>query len=448
MLEVARRSGLWTVVLAALIAAPTVAFAADGAETTPVNPFWILGGVVVAYLLAYLSLGWLTRRYGFVTGAQYVLVGMLVVPFTGWLDTETFRGVEALMAIAVGAVGLTAGLAVNRQRLKDQQGRRVRLALTVAGVTLLLVTVVPLLAVFQWMPEDGRTPWVAGLMILGAVALVADGRQLEALAGFFEVDEAAVSDALELCWLSTSLALLWFGVSFSVLDPGIEIFGGPADGGAWLAIHLLVGAVIGAVGAALIEERPDDDRALTILIGVVVTASATAYATGLSIVFVSFVTGVVLIQLSSEALRLKTMVQGAHVPIYILLLFVAGTFWTTGMEPVGYGIVAAYLVLRWLGRVLGVALYRPRLTGHRPPPGVHRTLWAPGALTAAIVLDVAIGFSEVEHIGTLVSALILILIAEEVIAYALSRGWMIDISDVGTGRQTSSPWGDWRGGQR
>lgn len=440
------------VALLALCGVSLVAGAEEVAEATeaaaqPINPFLFLGAVVTSYLLAYLLLTWLTKRYGFVSGVFFVVLGILVVPLMGWLEAEILHGLEAVLSVGIGAVAFTAGLSMNRRRLKDQDSNRVKLALTVVGVTILLVAVLPLIGVSRWVPEGEQLPWVVGLLVLCSIALVADGRQLMALADFFDVDETQFSDAVELCWLTTSLGILGFGLFMAAMSPGVTIDGGYLDMGLWLLVHLAVAGILGGLGAALMDVRPDDDRALTILLGVLISASAAAFAMGLSIVFVCFVAGAVMINLSSESLRLKTMLEGAHVPLYILLLFLAGTFWTPGMAPVGYALIAGYLVLKLFGRALGVALYRPRLSGNRPQPGLHRALWAPGALTAAMILDFGIQFSALDQIHTILSALVLILIAEEVIAYGLSRSWMIDISDAARRRQTTSPWGDWRGGR-
>ena len=409
--------------------------------------FVVLGVVATAYLLSYLLLQWLSQRYGFVTGVPYIVLGIVAVPVTGWLSPEMMQTVEPLVALAVAAVALAAGLQINAKNLVDRESTTVKLALTVAAVTLVMVVVVPFVGLSRWPPPLEDAIWLPALLALGAIALVADGRPLKALAAHLELDEDAVDQAGEVAWLSTMLAVLIFGVAFSIYNPGEPWRGGGLDAGLWLVAHLAAGGVFGAVGGAMIQARPDDDRVLTILVGVVLTAGALAYVTTLSIVFVNFVAGVVLINMSGESLRFRQMLDSANSPLYVLLLFFAGTMWTVGLPPWVYAAVAVYLVLRVLGRLLGVAAYRPRLSGYRPEPGMYRALIAPGALTAAMILDFGFGFGhgQFEAATIVVSGFVLILIAEEVISFVLLRGWLIDISDVGSARHSTSPWGDWKG---
>ena len=409
--------------------------------------FVVLGVIASAYLLSYLLLQWLSQRYGFVTGVPYVVLGIIAVPATGLLEPPLMEGLEPLIAVAVGAVALAAGLEVNARKLADQGATTIKLSLMVAAVTVGVVVLGPWIAIRQWQPPMESVVWWPALLVLGALALVSDGRPLEALAKHLKLDNHAIEQAREVSWLSTMLAVVVFGIALSIHNPGHEWFGNWMDLGPWFFLHLMVGGVLGAIGGTMMQARPDDDRVLTILLGVVLTTSAVGYVTSLSIVFVNFVAGVVLINMSSESLRLRQMLDSANAPFYVLLLFVAGTMWTVGLSPWVYVAVAGYLMLRVVGRWLGVALFRPRLSGYRPEPGMYRALLAPGALSAAMIIDFSFGFGTSPEIKLVISGLVLILIAEEVISYFLLRGWLIDIADMGATRGTSSPWGDWRGGQ-
>lgn len=435
------------VVTAAFLTAlwPATAFAEDPSPVgeVPANVLIIMAGVATAYLLAHLLLGWLTSQYGFVTGVQYVVLGMIVVPLTGWLPSEIVADLRPLIALAAGAVGLGVGLRVSFRELASQKGPTVKLTFIVTALTLAMVVVIPVAGLYYWTPETAQWHWVPAILALGAMALVADGRQLVALAKFFDVPDEKITQARELAWLSTALSVVGFGLVFSFYNPGQLIVDGIADGALWLVAHLVAGGIIGALGAAMMQARPDEDRVLTILLGVVIMASTLAYTTTLSVVFINFVAGAVLFNMSSESLRIRRMLESANIPLYILLLFFAGTLWTPEMAPIAFVFIGAYLLLRMIGRVFGVMLYRPRLSGHRPDPGIHRVLWAPGALSAAMIVDFAFGFEALTGIEVVLSLFVLILIAEEIISHFLIRGWMIDISDPESSQGATSPWGQW-----
>ena len=401
--------------------------------------------VVVAYFFSYLLYKWLIARHGFVSGAPFVLLGLLLVPWTGWL--EITLNFQPLVLIASAAVALQVGLGMGRKRLVTEGAGIMSFLFVVTAVTVFFVVVLPLLALDLWADEATQEFWIIGILALGAMALVAEGRQLDAIADYFGVEGESLELARKVTWWSTVIAALFFGLVIAFFQPTWVFFDDARNGAILVGAHLVLGGVIGAIGGALLEERPEDDRALTILIGLVITLAATAYLTPLSVVFLSVVAGLTMINISSEAIRMRQMVDSAHVPLYILLLFAVGTLWSPTMGLTGLLMVAIYLGLRFLGRLLGIYLFRPRLTGHRPDPGIHRALWAPGALTAAMIVDMVSTFGTDGVMALILSAFILILVAEEVVSFVLVRGWMIDISDAGPSRRRTSPWGDWGGKQ-
>lgn len=427
--------------------APAAAYAQQPGRTAEDYAYVlvILGIVATAYLLSYLLLNWLSRRYGFVTAVPYVVLGIIVATTTGWMPAETMELLEPLVAVAVGVVALATGLEVKGRRLAGQEATTVKLAAMVTILTLLVVVLLPMVALNQWPPSIESAQWLPALIALGGLALIADSRPIKALSEYLGLPEETTEQVEKVAWLSTTAGVVLFGLAISIYNPGPAWFGMPADAGVWLLAHLLVGGFLGAIGGALVQARPDEDRLLTILLGLAVTAGALGYVTSLSIVFINFIVGVVLINISSESLRIKKLVNSMHGPLYVLLLFFAGTLWTVGIPSWGYLAILAYLGLRFFGRFLGAALYRPRLSGYRPEPGIHRALLAPGALTAAMILDFSFGFEHLELVDVFVSAFVLLLIAEELISFFLVRGWLIDISKVGASRRSTSPWGDWKG---
>ncbi len=410
----------------------------------------VLTVVATAYLLSYLLLKWLSGRYGFVTGMPYVVLGALLVPVMGWLPVEVMEGFDPLVGLATGAVALAAGLGVDAAKFGEQRGTTLKLGLTVTAVTLAVVVGVPWLVLqYLWEPPMNSALWLPVLGLLGAMGLVADSRPVEALAKYMNLEgEVAVEKAMKVAWVSTLGAVVFLGVVFSLYNPGPQWAGPVANGALWLGVQIVTGVVLGVVGGALVEMRPEDDRLLTVLLGVLVTASMAAYVTTMSIVFVNFVAGVVLINMSSESLRVRGMLEGAMGPLYVLLLFFLGTLWVVETLPAWlYVAVGIYVGLRVVGRYLGAAAYRPKLSGYRPEPGMYRAWIAPGALTAALVLDFSFAFGDQPEMATMISALVLVVVAEELVSFALVRGWLIESADVETMGSSKRRRDRWRAGR-
>ncbi len=411
---------------------------ADTAETSAEQPqlLVLLALIAGTYLISYLLLGWLTRRFGLVIGVQYILLGIAIGPVFKVLSPETLSGFEPLVALAIGALGMLAGLEFNLKRLGGKQTRPLMIALLVSASTLALVVGIPLVILLNAPAASGNiVSWLPMLLTLGAISLVADPRHLTALLSYFKIEDPDTELATTISWLCSVLAVMVLGVLFCFFNPGLLVVPENLAPIQWLITHLAVGGIAGAICGALVQLRPDDEKLMTILIGTVALTSGIAYTTTLSIVFVNFIAGIVVINMTSEAIRVQRMFVHLERPLYVFLLFFVGTHFVTDVPLWVYLLVPAYLALRYIGRITGIWLYRPSNSGKVPEHGLHRALWAPGSLSAAMILDVFNTFGQAPYATYAVTGLIVILISSEVIAYILARGWLIDIADISAERR-------------
>src|SRR5919206_881865 len=66
--------------------------------------------VALAYLAAHVAFDWLARRFLIVSGAEYLLLGILLGPqVTGVLSARTMAGFAPLTTLALGWIGAIVG---------------------------------------------------------------------------------------------------------------------------------------------------------------------------------------------------------------------------------------------------------------------------------------------------------------------------------------------------
>ncbi|TXD35432.1 hypothetical protein FRC98_16590 [Lujinxingia vulgaris] len=406
-----------------------------------------LGFVACATLLAYLSPGLLGRRSGVVTGAHYVALGALLVPVGGLLRDVALPVLEPMMALTVGAVALSAGLRLSPAELREVGGADLKLGAVISAVGALVMIALPM-ALLRWSaPPQIVDAWWPALAALGVLALTADDDQLQRLTSSLGVNAAAASRAARLTRVCMPAALLGLLVFFTWRQAPVAGLPQNATPLIGLAMHLGLGGLAGGLAGALLQGRPDDDRMISIALGVGVTLSAVAWAANLSVVLVNVIAGVIMAAMSSESLRLTKVLDTMSAPLYVLTLFFAGTLWAGGSSAWVWGAAASFVLLRYVGRMLGEVAYRPRLRGLRPEPGTHRALWAPGALGAAIVIDLIHALPAEPAVAPMISALVLALFLADLLAWVFLRGWLIDISEVDAERRSHSPWGSWQEGR-
>jgi Kef-type K+ transport system membrane component KefB len=416
---------LWT----PSVFAETGAMDGTGSDESLASVLMLLAIIAGAYLFSHWLLRWATRRFGWVSGVQYVILGVVLGPVLGVMSPEQLRSFLPLLVLGSGAVGLMVGLELNLRRRGGRDDRSLRLAGMSAVMTLLFVVGLPAVALSFFAANPPENVWYY-VGLFGAIALVADPYPVLRLGKHLGVRRESMELANGVGWLSSILAVVVFGSLFFFFNPAESLWPGPWEAVWWALGHVLLGGVLGAIAGAFIQMRPDDDRLMTILIAVVVLASGLAYVSGMSVVVVNFIAGVVIVHMSSEALRVERIFSAVNRPLYILLLFFVGTLWVPGVAPWVFVIVAIYLALRYVGRAAGVLAYRPRLSGRQPDPGLYRALWAPGALTAAMIIDASHTFEQTPYAAELATALVAILIGSEIVGHVALRSWLIDIADA------------------
>jgi len=99
------------------------------------------------------------------------------------------------------------------------------------------------------------------------------------------------------------------------------------------------------------------------------------------------VAGVFLANLLRPDDHLHVALHGAEKPFYVILLIIAGMWWSVG-SPSVWGLAVALVAARlWLKKVSLDTASSMLLPGDRPPRGVGLALGAQGALALAIGLN-------------------------------------------------------------
>jgi len=96
--------------------------------------------VVCAYLAAHLAFEWVARRFLIISGAEYLVLGLLLGPqVAGLIRAEVVGGFGPLMTLALGWIGAVIGAQFHLPTLVRVPGVHFRIAALEAVVTFALV---------------------------------------------------------------------------------------------------------------------------------------------------------------------------------------------------------------------------------------------------------------------------------------------------------------------
>jgi Kef-type K+ transport system membrane component KefB len=423
------------VILCLAFAAP--AAAASGADTRPLQQILVLLAMVaLAYLVAHLLLDRLSRRFGIVTGVEYLLLGALLGGGLGLLDPETFQGFHPAIVMGTGSLGLLTGLRLNLREFKRADWEALRISFVLSATTLVAVAGIPAAALHLALTFPEAARWMPALLCAGAVAMVANPEMLESLIGFLEARGPAADLSRRVARMCSSFAIAAFGFLFCFYNPAESGLAQQLAFWHWLGVHLLLGAVLGALFGIFLRKDFEDEKLLTVVVGMVILSSGLAYHLRLSPLFVNFILGVMLINTTQPAHHVESMLRSVERPFYIALFAFAGLVWTFDAPWWAYLLAVPYLWLRHLGRAAGGALGAWGSSLGPWVPGMGHALLSPGGLSVAMVLNYDEVFGHSEFGAVMYSALLVAIVLSEVMSYRRARSWLIDAADVST---TQSP---------
>lgn len=397
----------------------------------------LLGVVSVAYVVTHVATEWISDKFGIVTGVEYIVIGALVGPGFGVLDGETLAGVSPALVLGTGSLGLLTGLQLNLRSgaRKRDVSRALGIALVISIATVLVVGAVPFGAVSYLSSLENAVAYAPLILCASAVALVADLAPLRSLITFLDARGEGANLALTVARGCSSLAIIVFGAIFCFYhEPASELVGrdlAPIQAfGLWFGIHLVLGGVLGVIFTLFLLRDFEDEKILTVVIGMVIFTSGLAYYLKLSPIFVNFVLGVVLTTISRQSSHVEQMLLSVERPLYITLFFFGGATLVFDLQWWAYGLFVGYIILRWGGRNLGgiIASRLDRRARRYPPMGA--ALWAPGGLSIAMLLNFNDVYGEMKFAGDVYMILLMSILVSEVMAYRYARRWLIDATDV------------------
>jgi len=355
--------------------------------------------VAVAYLAAHVAFDWAARRLLIVSGAEYLLLGILVGPeVSGLITAETIDSFVPLTTLALGWVGAIVGMQFRLTELIKIPGIMYRLAFTEALATLAVVAGLLTFAIallFDLPASVAAGPGVA----LGAVAAASTPTGIEVVARRLgqrgpvvrQLQVATAIDALVAIGAIGAIGLL-----ACVQRPPTGNGGRTPTATEWAVVTIAIGIIGGALFHLFLGAERKIDRLFISLGGAVILTSGAAAYLQLSPLLPAMIVGATLSNTSPRNRDeiFATLARGER-PFYFVLLIFAGIAWHPSSRDWIVPVIL-FLFARAAGKIGGARL-GARINGMLPEMGPHwgRALLGQGGLALALAFD------YVQHAGAL-----------------------------------------------
>ena len=349
-----------------------------------------LAVITVGYIFAYLIFDRLRDRYGYVGGAEYVVIGFLLGPrVTGLLDAGQVQDLTPIVSLALGWLGMLLGTYFRVPTMALIEGAYLRVALAEAVATF-GIALAALLALFRYVVE---APWPDAAVLSGtlaAVATLSSPVAVDAVVDRVRV-RSRVPPVLQLAARMDALvAVVAFGLVLAIFHqgdvaPGVR----PPTATEWAVINVAVGVASGVLFHLFLGPRGhlDEGRLFVALAGAIVVASGASYYLNLSPIFTNLVLGVILVNSGGAHRDVTRLLLSTERPVYLALLLLAGAAWSPGSVDLLF-IAPLFVLIRVGARFLGGTI----AGGQVAPPelrakGLGRGLLALGGLGVALAVN-------------------------------------------------------------
>ncbi|MGH7508521.1 MAG: hypothetical protein ACREMZ_03510 [Gemmatimonadales bacterium] len=353
-----------------------------------------LAVIAVGYILAYLVFDRLRDRFGYVGGAEYVVIGFLLGPrVTGLLGAKQVQDLTPIVSLALGWLGMLLGTYFRLPTMALITGAHLRIAfaeaLTTFGFALgALLAVFRYVAGYQW-PEA-----TVLAVTLAAVATLSSPAAVDAVTRKSGVRSPIIPVLQLTARIDALIAVAAFGLILAIFHQGqVSLSVRPPTATEWAVINLAVGIASGILFHLFLgprthlDEAEGTSRLFVALAGAIVVASGASYYLNLSPIYTSLVLGFILANSGSAHRDVTRLLLATERPVYLALLIFAGAAWSP-TSPELFFIAPLFVVIRLMARFMGGHV----AGGLVAPPGLRnprmgRALLAQGGVAVALAVN-------------------------------------------------------------
>ena len=389
-----------------------------------------LAVITVGYIFAYLIFDRLRDRFGYVGGAEYVVIGFLLGPrVTGLLDAGQVQDLTPIVSLALGWLGMLLGTYFRLPTLAMIDADHVRIAFAEA-VTTFAVALGALLALFRYLAE---LPWPEAAVLavtLAAVATLSSPVAVDAVVDRLRV-RSRVPPVLQLtARIDALIAVVAFGLVLAIFHqgdvaPGVR----PPTATEWAVINVAVGVASGVLFHLFLGPRGhlDEGRLFVALAGAIVVASGASYYLNLSPIFTNLVLGFILVNSGSAHRDVTRLLLSTERPVYLALLLFAGAAWSPGSVDLLF-IAPLFVIIRVGSRFLGGWMAGSYISPKAlAAPGLGRGLLALGGIGVALALNYGQVYPDL-HPRLVLTATLLAVLLFEIVASREASAFILGLS--------------------
>lgn len=382
-------------------------------------------------------------RYYVPSGIEYIFLGIIISPtFAGWfhsvfnvnypdiLSPEIMHQIFPGLAAAIGFIGFSYGLNFNFKNINGSEPEHWRLALFEILISFIVIGGISFIALSVYYEKKITYEDIfAASFTLSIIGALSSNFIIKSLIQKDKVSGSIGESLLRSSLINSNLNIFIYGLLFAFVRKGTQA-AIAVTAVEWIVIGIMLAVLIGFLFFIFIGREKDENKMFVAVIGIIIFTSGISYYLNFSPLYMNFVLGMMLSNLSKIAEQLEKSLKRLLQPMSVLVVVMAGFLWV----PVGYaefGIgVAAFLLLRWITKsAAGAAAYYTAYSKEKLTPAIGNGLMSLDIVACAMIIDYVNVFDNALT-PIVISTSLISLIVFNVIGYSMAKNLLVDMGEI------------------
>ncbi|MFH0734835.1 MAG: hypothetical protein V1773_09865 [bacterium] len=395
------------------------------------------------YLVTHLLVQRLRKTQYLLIGIEYVFLGVLIGPaFSNWLNysfgfhlpiiinPEILFQIKPGILIVLGFLGFIIGLKFNFKYLLE------------INKPAYLISFIEILFSFIFL---------GGISFVLLYLTFFDGNNLYtliksayflAIAGFI-TSHSFIQTLFERYNLSGSLSKLMLNNSYLNINVGLLVYGflfgifharsiniAHFTSIEWVVLSIFFSTTMGLLFFLFLGNEKDENKIYLAIIGIVVFSSAAAYLLKFSPLFINFIIGAILANVSKISKTITEVLEKIYQPTGVLIVIFSGIFWIPSSFLITAVAIILFILLRYIAKIsTGYFTYAALKGEHSIPKFIGSGLLSVDIIICAMVIEFGFIFHNPIN-NVILTAVLASVVFYNFYGFYKAKNFLVDFDDI------------------
>lgn len=415
------------------------------------TPLIIFIGVLI---LAFLSTNFLREKiqtkFYTPSGIEYIFIGIVIGPaFANWvqlsfhvqyselINNEVLEQLSPGISAAIGIIGLIYGLKFKLTDFQNADTEHIRLTAFEIIITLLFLGGISFGALYYFF-FDGKNLYelITASFFLAVTGSVSSSYAIKALFNKYKPAGPIFSALGSSAAMNLNINIFIYGLLFGLFHIGGKnslegVFDShkitPTE---WAVVSILLAILIGVLFNIFLGREEDENKFFVAVIGITIFTSGLAYYLNFSPLYMNFLLGFVLANLSKVSQKLESALSRFIEPISLLIVITAGFYWMPPDTKTFIAASALFILLRFISKkTAGYFAFISALEKEKLSSRIGSGLIVQDIIVCAMVIDY-LNVYKSDLTPIVVSSALVSVIFFGLIGYSSTKKLLVDSGEI------------------